>query len=79
VVDHRATIAHPYDNALALPRAKDEQWEETPPFEPARRDGYLYGRGTSDAKGQVLAHVWAVGRASGQFTSLFTSFDPRRL
>ena len=40
--------------------AKDEQWEETPPFEPARRDGYLYGRGASDAKGQVLAHVWAV-------------------
>jgi acetylornithine deacetylase/succinyl-diaminopimelate desuccinylase-like protein len=40
--------------------AKDEQWEETPPFEPALRDGYLHGRGASDAKGQVLSHVWGV-------------------
>ncbi|MDO3683294.1 M20/M25/M40 family metallo-hydrolase [Micromonospora sp. C28ISP2-4] len=40
--------------------AKDEQWEETPPFEPAERDGRVYGRGTSDAKGQVLAHLWAL-------------------
>jgi acetylornithine deacetylase/succinyl-diaminopimelate desuccinylase-like protein len=40
--------------------AKDGQWQETPPFEPACRDGYLYGRGTSDANGQVLAHLWAV-------------------
>ncbi|WP_410675907.1 M20/M25/M40 family metallo-hydrolase [Amycolatopsis sp. cmx-4-68] len=36
--------------------AKDENWEETPPFEPALRDG----RGTSDAKGQVLAHLWGI-------------------
>ena len=40
--------------------AKDDHWEQTPPFEPALRDGRLWGRGTSDAKGQVLAHVWAV-------------------
>ncbi|UWZ59731.1 M20/M25/M40 family metallo-hydrolase [Dactylosporangium aurantiacum] len=40
--------------------AKDEQWEETPPFEPTLRDGYLYGRGASDAKGQVIAHMWAL-------------------
>ncbi|GGQ71534.1 M20/M25/M40 family metallo-hydrolase [Couchioplanes azureus] len=40
--------------------AKDEQWEETPPFEPAVRDGYVYGRGASDAKGQVLSHVWGI-------------------
>ncbi|MFD0485329.1 M20/M25/M40 family metallo-hydrolase [Kineococcus sp. GCM10028916] len=40
--------------------AEDDHWEQTPPFEPALRDGKLWGRGSSDAKGQVLAHVWAV-------------------
>jgi acetylornithine deacetylase/succinyl-diaminopimelate desuccinylase-like protein len=40
--------------------AKDEQWDQAPPFEPALRDGYLYGRGASDAKGQVMAHVWGI-------------------
>ena len=40
--------------------AKDEQWEETSPFQPAQRDGYLYGRGASDAKGQVIAHLWGI-------------------
>jgi acetylornithine deacetylase/succinyl-diaminopimelate desuccinylase-like protein len=40
--------------------AKDEEWDETAPFEPRLRDGYLYGRGASDAKGQALAHVWGV-------------------
>src|SRR4051812_213247 len=38
--------------------AKDDNWDQTPPFQPAVRDGYLYGRGASDAKGQVMAHVW---------------------
>ncbi len=40
--------------------AKDDSWGQTPPFEPALRDGRLWGRGTSDAKGQVLCHVWGV-------------------
>jgi acetylornithine deacetylase/succinyl-diaminopimelate desuccinylase-like protein len=40
--------------------AKDDYWEQTPPFNPALRNGRLYGRGASDAKGQVLAHVWAL-------------------
>ncbi|GIH94137.1 M20/M25/M40 family metallo-hydrolase [Planobispora siamensis] len=39
---------------------KDEEWEETSPFEPVRRLGHVYGRGTSDAKGQLLCHVWAL-------------------
>jgi acetylornithine deacetylase/succinyl-diaminopimelate desuccinylase-like protein len=40
--------------------AKVEEWDETAPFDPKLRDGYLYGRGASDAKGQALAHVWGV-------------------
>lgn len=40
--------------------AKPEEWDQTAPFEPIVRDGRLYGRGSSDAKGQVLAHLWSV-------------------
>ena len=38
----------------------DEQWKETAPYEAVVRDGYVYGRGASDAKGQVIAHVWGI-------------------
>ncbi|PNI07359.1 peptidase M20 [Arthrobacter sp. AFG7.2] len=40
--------------------AKPQEWDQTAPFEPVVRDGRLYGRGSSDAKGQVLAHLWAI-------------------
>ena len=40
--------------------AKDETWAQVAPFEPAVRDGRVWGRGTSDAKGQVLAHLWGL-------------------
>jgi acetylornithine deacetylase/succinyl-diaminopimelate desuccinylase-like protein len=38
----------------------EERWTETAPFVPAVRDGRVYGRGASDAKGQVVAHLWGV-------------------
>ena len=40
--------------------SKEDQWIETSPHEPVLRDGYLYGRGASDAKGQVMAHLWGI-------------------
>ncbi|MGN6608735.1 MAG: M20/M25/M40 family metallo-hydrolase [Jatrophihabitans sp.] len=40
--------------------AQDDEWEVCPPFEPLRRGRRLFGRGTSDAKGQVLAHLFAL-------------------
>ncbi|MDP9793347.1 acetylornithine deacetylase/succinyl-diaminopimelate desuccinylase-like protein [Catenuloplanes nepalensis] len=40
--------------------AKEEQWAETSPHRPVLRDGYVYGRGASDAKGQVVAHLWGL-------------------
>ena len=36
-----------------------DEWE-TPPFEPAERDGYVYGRGVSDNKGNLLARLQAI-------------------
>ena len=33
-----------------------DEWDY-PPFEPAERDGVLFGRGSSDDKGQVLLHT----------------------
>src|SRR3954447_4861078 len=40
--------------------AHEDTWEQTPPFEPTLREGRLFGRGTSDAKGQVLADLWGL-------------------
>ncbi len=36
-----------------------EKWHN-PPFEPTIRDGYVYARGASDDKGQLLTHVFSV-------------------
>lgn len=44
-----------------------EEWK-TPPFEPTIRDGRIYARGSTDNKGQILAHILGVGEmlASGE-------------
>ena len=39
---------------------KDEEWEQTTPFQAVLRGGRLYGRGASDAKGQIVAHLWGL-------------------
>lgn len=38
----------------------EEDWRETAPFAGVLREGRLHGRGASDAKGQVMCHLWAL-------------------
>ncbi|MBQ7528977.1 dipeptidase [bacterium] len=47
-----------YGHYDVQPEDPVEEWE-TPPFEPTIRDGKIYGRGTSDDKGQFIIHVKA--------------------
>lgn len=36
-----------------------EKWD-SPPFVPTLKEGYIYGRGTSDDKSQLLTHIFAL-------------------
>ncbi len=48
-----------YDHYDVQPPEPLELWS-TPPFQPTLRDGKLYGRGVSDNKGNIAAHLAAL-------------------
>src|SRR3954464_11892930 len=39
---------------------------ESPPFEPVLKDGYVFARGSTDNKGQILSHILGVQEAIEQ-------------
>jgi len=53
--DPAAPVALIYGHHDVQPVEPLQEWD-SPPFEPAQRDGLLFGRGASDDKGQVLFH-----------------------
>jgi acetylornithine deacetylase/succinyl-diaminopimelate desuccinylase-like protein len=54
--DPAAPVVLVYGHHDVQPVEPLEEWD-SPPFEPAQRDGKLFGRGASDDKGQVLFHA----------------------
>jgi len=48
-----------YGHYDVQPADSNDEWD-CPPFEPTVRDGYIFGRGASDDKGQLFAHVKGV-------------------
>ncbi len=54
-----------YSHYDVVPIGDESKWT-SPAFEPAERDGALFGRGISDSKANVLAHVGAIRAFGGK-------------
>ena len=48
------------------PPGPDSEWKMAKPFEPTVRDGRVYGRGSSDDKAGVVAHIAALRAFAGK-------------
>src|SRR3989440_11733632 len=48
-----------YGHSDVQPPDPLELWD-SPPFEPVLKDGYVFARGATDNKGQILAHIFGV-------------------
>jgi acetylornithine deacetylase/succinyl-diaminopimelate desuccinylase-like protein len=58
-----------YNHYDVQPAEPMELWE-TPPFNPAQRDGKLYGRGVSDDKGHITSRLYAIDALLAEYGEL---------
>src|SRR6185369_40146 len=58
-----------YNHYDVQPPEPLELWD-TPPFDPALRDGKLYGRGVSDDKGHIVSRLFAIDSLLDEYDEL---------
>jgi acetylornithine deacetylase/succinyl-diaminopimelate desuccinylase-like protein len=63
----------PYWSTVTMTSAQEENWDQTSPFDPVPRDGRLYDRGRSDAKGKF----WPTTGVSGPISTPPAALRPR--